>query len=1097
MAKRLEKQIRLPKEPKEPQASTSTSPPPSYGRPLLDSDIPMLRDDWTNHIKDLTCPIPEELPPFREINHEINLIDESKQYNYHNPRCPDHFVKDLNDKIERYTRAGWWVPKRVEQALPMLCVAKKDGRLRTVFDCRKRNANTVKDATPFPDQDRIRNDVARAKYRTKIDMSEAYEQIRVLEKDVHKTGFATIQGTFESNVIQQGDCNAPSTFQRLMTLLFRSYIGRFVHCYLDDIFIYSDTIEDHQHHLSIVFNILQRSHLFLSSKPDKLDLYSVDMDCLGYRIDTHGIHCDTTKVEKIINWPVPRNYHEVQKFNGLVNYIGTFLPEIALWTGPLSSCCANKREFNWTPHLDECFRRIKEIVAKAPVLKPIDPQNPDQIYLICDASASGVGAMLGQGSDWRSCRPAAFMSRKFSSAQFAYFTLEQETLAILEALKTWEDKLIGRHFTICTDHEALKYLLTQKHLSRRQTRWIDYLSRFDFAIQHIPGSENRVADCLSRYYELLPSDVKLSPMEFVSVDRRLDPEGDDLPLDRRIELRRLRVHAVRRRERLNEERSERHSQAEEMEEAENLEEPQGDPEALGSVANGIDLKEYMERYEDFASLLREHYSKNTYFSKVSQNPERFESFSIIDGLIYHSDRFENSLLCIPREAFLRGRRLTELIIDHAHNLLGHLGALRTLGYIRRYYWWPTMAKDTSEFCRSCTKCQMTKASNQHPQGLLQPLPVPSKPWESVGMDFLGPFPPSEGFNYLFVVICRLTSMIHLIPTRTTVRASEVAELYHRHVWRLHGLPTSIVSDRDSKFTSAFWKELNAAVGTTLLMSSAYHPQTDGSTERANRTVAQILRSLIKPDQTDWVAKLPSVEFAINSSVSATTGYSPFEVNYGYVPDSSGLLKSVSAAPGVKDFADKARWNLLEAHDHIISSRIQQTHYANQRRRPEESLQPGDLVFLSTENLRLPKSRARKLIPKFIGPYRVTEFNDRSHTARLALSEDLRSRKIFDTFHVSKLRKAFSNDLTLFPLRDMPEFYDLGKAIHGESPVQDIIAHRWEGRKGDRLKFYLRFQDGDWEWQDWAFCEDLKALDAYLELRGVKNPLELPKENSHQ
>src|SRR6201999_465082 len=143
------------------------------------------------------------------------------------------------------------------------CIPKKDGRLQTVFDCRKRNANTIKDATPFPDQDRIRNDVARARYRSKIDMSEAYEQIRIIARDVDKTGFAAAnQGTFVSNVVQQGDCNAPSTFQRLMTQLFRECIGRFVYCYLDDIFIFSNSIREHQQHLARVFQILRDNKLY-------------------------------------------------------------------------------------------------------------------------------------------------------------------------------------------------------------------------------------------------------------------------------------------------------------------------------------------------------------------------------------------------------------------------------------------------------------------------------------------------------------------------------------------------------------------------------------------------------------------------------------------------------------------------------------------------------------------------------------------------------------------------------------------------------------------------------------------------------------------
>ena len=153
------------------------------------------------------------------------------------------------EKIEKYTRSGWWEPKTVPQAAPMLCIPKKTGKLRTVIDCRKRNDNTVKDVTPFPDQDQIRLDVAKAKFRSKIDMSDAYEQIRVEPSDVKKTAFATVYGTYISHTMQQGDCNAPATFQRIMTMVFRKFIGRFVHVYLDDIFVFSNSIEEHESHL--------------------------------------------------------------------------------------------------------------------------------------------------------------------------------------------------------------------------------------------------------------------------------------------------------------------------------------------------------------------------------------------------------------------------------------------------------------------------------------------------------------------------------------------------------------------------------------------------------------------------------------------------------------------------------------------------------------------------------------------------------------------------------------------------------------------------------------------------------------------------------
>ena len=218
-------------------------------------DIPRLRARWVEAISDITGPIPLMLPPFREVNHCIPLIGPGKPIKHRYSRCPDSLRPQLMAKIERYTAAGWWEEKNVPHASPLLCIPKKDGRLRTVVDCRERNLNTIKDLTPFPDQDMIRNDVARAPFRSKLDMSDAYEQVRVDPNDVKNTAFCTVIGTFLSHVVQQGDCNAPATFQRLMTRIFRNFIGKFIYVYLDDIFIFSYTIEEHENHLRQVFSV--------------------------------------------------------------------------------------------------------------------------------------------------------------------------------------------------------------------------------------------------------------------------------------------------------------------------------------------------------------------------------------------------------------------------------------------------------------------------------------------------------------------------------------------------------------------------------------------------------------------------------------------------------------------------------------------------------------------------------------------------------------------------------------------------------------------------------------------------------------------------
>ena len=159
---------------------------------LRDNDIPQLHRSWDDNITDLVSGIPLKIPAIQEVNHEINLIDPKKHIHYRLLKFPEHFHKELSQKIERYTTAQWWIPAVAHQAVPMLCILKKNGKLRTVFDLREQNDNTVKDVTSFPDQDIIRNDMASAAYRSKLNMSEAYEQIHIVPEHVHKTAFATV-----------------------------------------------------------------------------------------------------------------------------------------------------------------------------------------------------------------------------------------------------------------------------------------------------------------------------------------------------------------------------------------------------------------------------------------------------------------------------------------------------------------------------------------------------------------------------------------------------------------------------------------------------------------------------------------------------------------------------------------------------------------------------------------------------------------------------------------------------------------------------------------------------------------------------------------
>jgi len=357
------------------------------------------------------------------------------------------------------------------------------------------------------------------------------------------------------------------------------------------------------------------------------------------------------------------------------------------------------------------------------------------------------------------------------------------------------------------------------------------------------------------------------------------------------------------------------------------------------------------------------------------------------------------------------------------------------------------------------------------------------------MGFVGPFPESGDCDYLWVVICRLTSMVHLVPIRTTTTASELAWLYIRKIVCLHGLAGTIVSDRDSKFMSKFWHETHRLLGTKLLMSMSFHPQMDGALEQAICSVAQILWVMVQPDQQDWPDKIPMVEFALNSAISSLSGFAPFELNYRYTPSVNlGIMLEPCAIPGVRHFVECALQNLADVHNTIIESQVCQTYNANRHQHEGDTFMAGDLVFVSTADLLLPKGCVHKLLPKFVGPFKILDAQPSTSTYRVELPAQLQAQNLHNWFHQSKIHPYHANDDALFPYREAHMFYDYGTPDDQEWLVNEIVAHKWDM---GHLSFQVHWNMGDTTWEPYKACKDLQALDDYLGLIGIQDPHDLP------
>ena len=465
---------------------------------------------------------------------------------------------------------------------------------------------------------------------------------------------------------------------------------------------------------------------------------------------------------------------------------------------------------------DACERSFKELKQRL-VSAPILAIPTSSGGLVVYSDASKCG--LGCVL-MQNGRVIAYASRQLKDYEKNYPTHDLELAAVVFALKIWRHYLYGERCEIYTDHKSLKYFFTQKELNMRQRRWLELVKDYDCAINYHPGKANVVADALSR-----KSSSSISMMKMVQ--RPL--------LD---ELMKLEIEIV----------------------------PMGTVERLSAMSLQPALLERIKQNQ-----LSDQYLNRVKDEVESKKSKEFEVST--DGVITFQGR-----LCVPKIGDLQEEILTEA---HRTPYSVHPGATKMYKDLKKHYWWPGMKNDVVKHVEQCLTCQQVKAEHQRPAGTLQPLNIPQWKWEDITMDFVVGLPRTkDSHDAIWVIVDRLTKSAHFLPVRTTYTMDKYAEIYVKEVVRLHGVPLSIVSDRDSRFTSSFWKSLHKALGTRLAFSTAFHPQTDGQFERTIQTFEDKLRACVLDFQKSWNVYLPLVEFAYNNSFHSSIGMAPYEALYG-------------------------------------------------------------------------------------------------------------------------------------------------------------------------------------------------------------------------
>ncbi|KAK8934918.1 hypothetical protein KSP39_PZI014856 [Platanthera zijinensis] len=555
----------------------------------------------------------------------------------------------------------------------------------------------------------------------------------------------------------------------------------------------------------------------------------------------------------------------------------------------------------------------------------------------------------------------AYGSRQLKVHERNYPVHDLELAAVIFALKLWRHYLYGVKVDIYTDHKSLKYLLDQKDLNMRQRRWMEFLGDYTFEIHYTPGKGNVVADALSR-----KTPVRASWLQ--RHDQRLIQE-----------LEALEISCV--------------DKGSSTDACLNWTEVQYD--LTDRVRRATELDESLQRY-------------------AKDGPE--DQFSWDNGLLRRNGR-----VCVPSVSKLREELMYEA---HFAKYSVHPGSTKMYRDLKKLFWWPGLKKDVARYVAECNTCALVKAECQKPGGFLKSLPIPEWKFDDISMDFVHGLPRSQrGHDSIWVIVDRLTKVAHFLPNRRDDSVETLAKLYVEQVVRLHSVPRSIVSDRDGRFTSNDWRLVHQILGTKLAFSTAFHPQTDGQTERTNRTMEDMLRMCALDFGKRWEDYIFLVEFAYNNSYQASIGMAPFEALYGRKCRTplAWAEAGESKLSGKKE-VEEATSLIRSIRERLLIAQDRQAKYYNAKHRNVE-FAVGDWVYLKIKPFKGVSRirRLKKLSPRYLGPFEVVERVGEA-AYRLALSADLGG--LHDVFHISVLRKAVKDPAHVVENDRVPVEYGL-------------------------------------------------------------------------